>query len=55
MMADLLREADWWAAKDKKEALDAAAIRRALEMRSFLHNLPEEKFESMVPFGRNSC
>jgi predicted ATP-dependent protease len=51
MIADLLREADWWASRDGKGELDAAAIRRAVEMRSFLHNLPEDKFESMVLSG----
>lgn len=51
LVADLLREADWWASKDGKNALDAAAIRRAIEMRAFLHKLPEDKFEAMVLSG----
>lgn len=51
LLADLLREADWWASRDGKSFLDAAAIRRAVEMRDYLHKLPEDKFESMVLSG----
>ncbi|MFA6507467.1 MAG: AAA family ATPase, partial [Treponemataceae bacterium] len=51
IIADLLREADWWASKDGKNKLDATAIRRAIEMRAYLHKLPEDKFESMVLSG----
>ncbi len=50
-IADLIREADWWASREGKDRLDAAAIRRAVEMREYLHQLPEEKFESMVLSG----
>jgi predicted ATP-dependent protease len=51
LIADLVREADWWASKDGKSVLDAAAIRRAQEMRAYLQKLPEDKFESMVVSG----
>lgn len=50
-IADLLREADWWARKDGKAALDAAAVRRAVEMRAYLHRSPEDKIESMILSG----
>jgi lon-related putative ATP-dependent protease len=48
LIADLLREADWWARGNNKTVLDAQAIRRAVEMRSFLHRLPEDNLEGMI-------
>ncbi len=47
-ITDLLREADWWAGKDGKTELDAAAIHRAVEMRAFMHKLPEENVQAMI-------
>jgi predicted ATP-dependent protease len=48
LVADLLREANYWASLDRKSALDSAAIRRAVEMRSYLRKLPEDKLESLI-------
>ena len=51
LIADLLREADWWASVDGKTTLDAAAIRKAMEMRQRMHKLPEDKIEAMILSG----
>ena len=48
VVADLLREADYWASRDGKTELDAATIRRAVEGRAFLQRLPEDKLASMI-------
>jgi predicted ATP-dependent protease len=47
-IADLLREADWLSSKQGNRILDGTAIRRAMEARSYLHRLPEEKLNAMV-------
>jgi predicted ATP-dependent protease len=47
-IADLLREADYWAGKMGKEKVDGEAVERALEERKFLAGLPEEKVIEMV-------
>ncbi len=48
VVADLLREADYWASRDGKTELDAATIRRAVEGREYLQRLPEDKLASMI-------
>jgi len=47
-LSDLLREADWWAGRDGKNELDAAAIQRAVDMRAYLHKLPEDTVQAMI-------
>lgn len=51
MIADLIRESDYWAKKDKKESIDRDSVQRALEERRFLWNLPEEKLTEMIMSG----
>ncbi|MFP4536133.1 MAG: AAA family ATPase, partial [Spirochaetaceae bacterium] len=51
MVADLIRESNHWAKKDKKEAIDRAAVERAQLERQHLYNLPEEKFDEQVTSG----
>jgi predicted ATP-dependent protease len=48
LVADLLREADYWASRDGKTELDKTAIRRAVEARAYLQKLPEDKLEAMI-------
>jgi len=50
-IADLLREADWWASCEGETVLNEATIHRALEKRAYLQKLPEEKLESMIMSG----
>ncbi len=50
-IADLLREADYWAEQEEKSFLDASSIRRALSQRTFFRNLPEAEFERMILSG----
>jgi lon-related putative ATP-dependent protease len=50
-LSDLLREADYWAGRDGRSQLDAAAVRRAVDMRAHLHKLPEDKLEGMMLSG----
>lgn len=48
LVADLLREADYWASREGLSVLNAAAIRRAVETRAYLQKLPEDKLEAMI-------
>ena len=48
LIADLLREADYWASREGRSQLDAAAIRRAVEGRAYLQQLPEDKLGAMI-------
>ncbi len=47
-ISDLLREADWLSSKRGNRVLDGTAIRQAIEARSYLYRLPEEKLNAMV-------
>jgi predicted ATP-dependent protease len=51
LVADLLREASHWARQDGKERIDREAVERAREMRRYLHNLPEEKYDEQISSG----
>ena len=50
-ISDLMVEADYWARKEGIGSLNAAAVRRALEERRYLFNLPEEKLEELILQG----
>jgi predicted ATP-dependent protease len=47
-IADLLREADYWAGVEEKSQVDREAVRKALEERRYLAGLPEEKIFEMI-------
>jgi predicted ATP-dependent protease len=51
MIADLIREAHFWAKFEGKEAIDRDAVIRAINERNFLHNLPEEKIDEQLLSG----
>jgi lon-related putative ATP-dependent protease len=51
LIADLLREADWWASNAGKDALDAESVRGALDARKYMHNLPESKIQTLMQSG----
>ncbi len=51
LIADLIREADHWARLSGKKLVGRDSIRRALEERKFLHNLPEEKIDEQILSG----
>jgi predicted ATP-dependent protease len=51
LVADLLREASHWAKQDGKKRIDREAVERAREMRRYLHNLPEEKYDEQISSG----
>lgn len=51
LVADILREADYWAGVEGKEEIDREAIERALKERAFLLNLPEEKIDEQIRSG----
>jgi lon-related putative ATP-dependent protease len=51
LIADLLREADYWARQLKKSEVDADAVERALQERKYLAGLPEEKILEMIGSG----
>ncbi|TVR59350.1 MAG: ATP-binding protein [Spirochaetaceae bacterium] len=50
-IADLIREADYWARLDGKYEVTRAEIERALSERKFLYNLPEEKIDEQILSG----
>ena len=51
LIADLIREADHWAKDAKAHVISRTAIERAQEVRRFLHNLPEEKYDEQIKSG----
>lgn len=51
LLADLLREADYWASSDGGRPLDRTAVQRALAQRQYLSNLPEEKIDEQIRGG----
>ncbi|THB62878.1 MAG: ATP-dependent protease, partial [Spirochaetaceae bacterium] len=51
LIADLLREADYWARQAESSRISAAMVHRALDERRFLANLPEEKIDEQIQSG----
>ena len=51
IIADLIREADYWAGQMGKTVIDDQAVRRAQDERSHMHNLPEEKIDEEILSG----
>lgn len=51
LIADLLRESSHWASFDGGAEIDRHAVERAREVRKFLHNLPEEKYDEQISSG----
>ncbi len=51
LVADLLRESSHWATSDGGSVIDRKAVEKAREMRRFLHNLPEEKYDEQISSG----
>jgi len=47
-IADLLKEADYWAGKAGKKSIDNECVNRVLTERKYLFNLPEEKYNKMI-------
>jgi lon-related putative ATP-dependent protease len=43
LIADLLREADYWAGKAGKGIIDRESVQKALDAKKFMFNLPEEQ------------
>ncbi len=51
LIADLLRESNHWAREARKEVIDREAVEKAREVRKYLHNLPEEKYDEQISSG----
>lgn len=51
LVADLLRESDYWARKGSKERIDRSAVEHAIERRMYFYNLPEEKIDDQILSG----
>lgn len=51
MISDLLREAHYWASSMGKREIDREAVKRAIEERNYLFNLPEAKLDEMIVRG----
>ncbi len=47
-IADLIREASFWAGKDKAESVGAAHVQRAVEEKIYRSNLIQKKIEEMI-------
>ncbi|MBN2441545.1 MAG: AAA family ATPase [Spirochaetales bacterium] len=50
-IADIIKEADYWAGKMKKKKIDGDAVSRAIKERNYLLNLPEEKILELIVSG----
>lgn len=51
LIADLLRESSHWARRAGGEVIDRAAVEKARDVRRYLHNLPEEKYDEQISSG----
>lgn len=47
-IADLVREASYWASTEKKKAVDAAVVEKTVEERRYRSNLAEEKIQELI-------
>jgi len=54
LIADLLRESSYWAVKMGKKRVDREAVQKALDERTYLAGLPEEKMIEMISKGEIS-
>ena len=50
-IADLIREADYWAGREHRGRISREDVRRALQERKFLYDLPEEKIDEQILSG----
>jgi lon-related putative ATP-dependent protease len=48
LVVDLLREATWYAKEHQLDEISAEVIQKTLELRAYLHRLPEESIQSMI-------
>ncbi|TVR70291.1 MAG: ATP-binding protein [Spirochaetaceae bacterium] len=51
LVADLLRESSHWSQVAGNSVIDRTAVEKAREMRRFLHNMPEEKYDEQLSSG----
>lgn len=51
LIADLLRESSHWATMAGGSTIDRTAVEKARDMRRFLHNMPEEKYDEQLSSG----
>ncbi len=47
-IADLIREADYWAGSEEREVVTAVDVQKALEERRYRSNLVEERFQNQI-------
>src|SRR6185369_16409656 len=50
-ISDLIREADYWARRENKRAVDAEAFKRAIEEKVYRSNRVEERIREMIAEG----
>ena len=50
-IADVIREADYWASREHHDHLSRVDVERALRERKFLYDLPEEKIDEQILSG----
>jgi lon-related putative ATP-dependent protease len=51
LISDIIKEADYWADKTGKTAIDGDTVRKAIDERNYMYNLPEEKIRKLIQFG----
>jgi len=51
MVADLIREADFWAGRDKAEQVGAAHVQKAIEQKVYRSNLVQERIRELITRG----
>jgi len=52
LIADILTESNYWASKEKKSSIDAASVQRALQERTYINSIAEEKIDEEWQRGR---
>jgi ATP-dependent Lon protease len=51
LLSDIIREADYWASRDKKKIVSAAHVEEAINSRIYRTNMIEEKIQEQIDRG----
>lgn len=51
LIKDIICESDYWAKKNKSNVINPEDVKKAIEVRNYLSNLPEEKIQEMIIDG----
>ncbi len=54
LLSDLIREADYWARKEKSDTVSGRHVDQAIEARKYRSNMVEEKIQEMIKRGQSA-